>query len=126
MPVNNFEWFEDISKFNEDFIKSFNEESHEGYYLESDIQYSENLHNFHNDLPFLPKRMKIERIGKLAANFHDKTEYIIHIINLKQASKYRLVLKKVHRIIKFNQKTWRKSYIDMTIDLRQKQKMSLK
>ena len=43
------------------------------------------MHELHNDLPFLPKRMKIEKCGKLVANLHDKTEYVIHITNLKQA-----------------------------------------
>ena len=73
------------SKFNEDFIKNYNEESDEGYFLEVDIQYLEILHELHNDLPFLPERMKIGKVKKLVANLHDKTEYVIHIINLKQA-----------------------------------------
>ena len=47
--------------------------------------------------------MKIENVEKLVTNLHDKTEYIIHIKNLKQALNYGLVLKKVHRVIKFNQ-----------------------
>ena len=51
---------------------------------------------------FLPERMKIEKNGKAVANLHDKTEYVIHIRNLKQALNYGLVLKKLHRIIKFN------------------------
>ena len=51
---------------------------------------------------FLPERMKIEKNGKPVANLHDKTEYVIHIRNLKQALNYGLVLKKLHRIIKFN------------------------
>ena len=46
--------------------------------------------------------MKIEKIGELAANLHDKTEYILHIRNLKQALNQRLVLEKVHKVIKFN------------------------
>ena len=46
--------------------------------------------------------MKIEKVGKLVANFHDKTEYIIHIRNLKQALDQGLVLEKVHKVIKFN------------------------
>ena len=53
LPVNKFEWVEDTSQFNEDFIKNYNEESDEGYFLEVDVQYPENLHEFHNDLPFL-------------------------------------------------------------------------
>ena len=47
LPVNNFEWIKDTYQFNEDFIKNYNEESHEGYFLEI-----EKLHELHNDLPF--------------------------------------------------------------------------
>ena len=68
----------------------------EVYFLEIDIQYPENLHNFHSDLPYLPERMKIEKVRKLAANLHDKTEYVILIRNLKPALNHRLVLKNVH------------------------------
>ena len=46
--------------------------------------------------------MKIENFEKLVSNLHDKTEYIIHIRNLKQALNHGLVLKKVHRVITFN------------------------
>ena len=50
-PVNNFEWIEDTFQFNEDFIKSYNEEdSDEGCFLEINIQYPEKLHELHNDL----------------------------------------------------------------------------
>ena len=41
LPVNKFEWIEDTSQFNEDFIKNCNEESDEGYFLEVDVQYPE-------------------------------------------------------------------------------------
>ena len=82
-PVNNFEWVKDTSQLNEDFIKSYNEENDEGYFLEVDVQYMEKLHGFHNDLPVLPERMKTEKIEKLVANLHDKTEYVRHIRNLK-------------------------------------------
>ena len=103
LPVNNFEWIKDTSQFNEDFIKNYNEESDEGYFFEVDVQYLEKLRELHNDLPFLPERMKIEKVEKLVANLHDKTEYVIHMKNLKQALNHRLVLKKVHTVIKFNQ-----------------------
>ena len=42
--------------------------------------------------------------------------------NLKQALNHGLVLKKVHKGIKFNQNVWLKSYIDMKADLRKKAK----
>ena len=66
--------------------------------------------------------MEIEKIEKLLANLHHKTEYVMHIRNLKQALNHRLVLKKVHRVMKFNQNAWLKSYIAMNIDLRGKTK----
>ena len=78
LTVSNFEWIKDTSQFNEDFIKQYNEESDEGYFLEVDVQYLEKLHELHNDLPFLPERMKIEKVKKLVANLLDKTEYVIH------------------------------------------------
>ena len=64
-PVNIFEWIEDTSQFSEDFIKNHNEETDEGYFLEVDVQYPEKLHQLHNDLPFLPERMKLKKIIKL-------------------------------------------------------------
>ena len=39
LPVNNFKWINDTSQFNEDYIKKYNEESDEGYFLEVDVQY---------------------------------------------------------------------------------------
>ena len=67
LPVNNFAWIEDISQFHEDFIKNYNEENGERYFLEVDIQYLGKLHELHNDLPFLPERMKIKKVGKLCS-----------------------------------------------------------
>ena len=43
----------------------------------------ETLHELFNDLPVLPERINIEKVEKLVTNLHDKTEYIIHIRNLK-------------------------------------------
>ena len=113
LPVNNFEWTKYTFQFNEDFIKNYNEKSDEGYFLEVVVQYLEKLHGFHNDCPFLPERMKIEKDEKLVANLHDKTEYVINIRNLKQALNHRLVLKKDHKVVKFNQNTLLKPHIDM-------------
>ena len=122
ISVNNFEWIKDICQFNEDVIKNYNEESDERYFLEVGVQYLEKLHELHNNLTFIPERMKIEKVEKLVANLHDKTEYVIHIRNLKQALNHGLVLKKVHRVIKFNQNAWLKPYIDMNTALRKKSK----
>ena len=102
------------------FIKSYHDEDDERYFLEVDIHYPANLYNVHNDFPFTPKKWKF-KVKKLVANLQDKTEYAIHIINLKQVLAHGLVLNKVQRIIEFNQVEL-KSYINMNIDLRKKSK----
>ena len=68
--------------------------------------------------------MKIEKNEKHVANLHDKTEYVIHIRNLKQALGHGLVFKTVHRVIKFNQNAWLKPYVDINTEI--KRKMILK
>ena len=90
--VKNFKWVTDISKFDENFIKSYNEESDTGCFLEFDAQYPEKLHDHYNDLSFLPERMNIEKVEKLVVDLHDKAEYIIHINSSKQALKDGLAL----------------------------------
>ena len=55
---------------------------------------------------------------KLVANLHDKTEYIIHIRNLKQGLNHGSVFKKVYIVIKFSQNSSLKPYIDMSNDLK--------
>ena len=65
LPVNNFNWIKNASQSNEDFIKNYNEESDERYFLAVDVQYLENLDELHNDLPFLTERMKIEKSKSL-------------------------------------------------------------
>ena len=110
---------QDTSQFNEDFIKSGNEEGDKGCFVKVDVQHNKKLHELHNDLPFLPERMKIEELEKVEPNLRDKTENIIHIINLKKLLN--------HRVIKFNQNAWLKPYIGMDRDLRErKEKMTLK
>ena len=84
LPVNNFEWIKYTSQLNEDFIKSYNDESDKGYLLQVDVQYIEKLYELHNDLRFLPETVKIEKMEKLVANLYDKTKYVIRIRNLKQ------------------------------------------
>ena len=71
--VSNFDQIEDTSQFHEDFIKNFDEESDKEYFFEVDVQYPEKLKELHNDLPFLPERIKIKKVEKLVVNLHDKT-----------------------------------------------------
>ena len=117
LPVNGFKWL-DNDKIYEEFIKNYNENDKKGYILEVDVQYPKTLHDLHSDLPFLPERMEINKCKKLVCNLYDKKKYVVHINSLKQALNHGLKLKKIHRIIEFNQEAWLKPYIDMNIELR--------
>ena len=122
LPVNGFKWENDLSRFNEDFIKNYNENSDIGYFLEVDVEYPKKLFGSHKDLPFLPERKKLEKVEKLVCSIEDKEKYVIHIRALKQALNHGLILKKVHRVIKFNQRAWLKPYIDMNTKKRMEAK----
>ena len=80
-----------------------------------DVDYPKELFDLHKDLPFLPERKKVNKVKKLICNIEDKEKYVIQIRVLKQALNHGLVLRKVHRVIQFNQKDWLKPYIDMIL-----------
>ena len=117
LPVNGFKWI-DNNETDEEFIKNYNENNNKGYILEVDVRYLERLHELHSDLLFLPVRMEINKCNKLVCNLYDKKKYVVHINSLKQALNHGLKLKKIHRIIEFNQEPWLKPYIDMNTELR--------
>ena len=48
----------------------------------------------------------------------DNDNYVIYYRNLQQCLKNGLILKKVHRILKFKQKDWMKPYIDFNTQKR--------
>ena len=120
LPVRGFKWVNDISKIDEDFVKDYNKNDNKGYILDVDIDYPSKLQNLHSDLPFLPERMIINNTKKLVCNLNDKKNYIVHINVLKQALDHGLKLRKVHRVIEFEQEAWLKEYIDVNTELRKK------
>ena len=122
--VNDFKWAkqEQLSKFNKDFIKNYDENSDIGYFLEVDIDYPKELFTLHKDLSFLPESKKVNKVEKLICGIEDKEKYVIHIRALKQALNCELRLKKVHRIIQFKEKAWLRVYIDMNTELRKNAK----
>ena len=91
-------------------------------FLEVDIDYPEKLFNLHKDLPFLPERKKVNKVEKLICSIEDKEKYVIHIRVLKKALNHGLVLRKVQRVIQFNQEDWLKPYIDVNTKLRKEAK----
>ena len=61
LPVDGFDWLEDLSKIDEDFIKNHDEDSDKGCILDVGVEYLKNLYDLHSDLPFLPETMKIDK-----------------------------------------------------------------
>ena len=120
LPVRGFRWMDNISKIDEDFVKVYNKNDNKGYILDVDVDYPSKLQNLHSDLPFLPERMVINNTKKLVCNLNDKKNSIVHINVLKQALDHGLKLKKVYRVIEFEQEAWLKEYIDVNTELRKK------
>ena len=79
---------ENLSKFNEDFINEYDENSDKEYFLEVDVEYMKTLFNSHQDLPFLPERKKIKKVEKFICSIEDKEKYVVHIRTLKQVLNY--------------------------------------
>ena len=119
LPENGFKWVkqEELSNFNEDFIKNYDKNSDKEYFPEVNIDYPKELLNLHEDLPLLPETKKVNKVKKLICSIENKEKYVIHIRALQQALNHGLVFKKIHRVIQFNQKAWLKSYIDMNTEL---------
>ena len=110
LPANGFKWIDN----NETAEPSAKHVINKVYILEVDIKYSKRLHELHSDLPFLPEY----KCKKLVCNLSNKKKYVVHINSLKQALNHGLKLKKIHRIIEFNQEAWLKPDINMNTELR--------
>ena len=108
LPIRNFKWLDkdDISNFNDELIKKYDENSDIGYIFEGDIEYPKYIRMIHSDLPFLPERMKINKSTKIFCNVQDEKNYVLHIVALKQALDYGLKITKIHEIIQFDQEAW--------------------
>ena len=120
LQVDGFRWLDSdkIIEINEESVENYNENHNKGYIFEAYVRYPKRLHDLHSDLPFLPERMEINKCKKLICNLSNKKKYAIHVNSLKQALNHGLKLKKIHRVIEFNQKEWLKPYIDMNTELR--------
>ena len=113
LPNSCFKRVKSTSKLTNDFIENCNDDS------EKYLQYPEILYDLPNDLHFLPERMKSWKVEKFVTHLYDRKEYVIHIRKLKQELNHGLVLKKKHRVFKFN-KAWLK--LNMNIELRKNAK----
>ena len=114
LPTGGFRWV----NVEPEEVKELSTRKDWGYLMEVDVLYPKELHNKHNDLPFMCKRMKIGNVKKLVTDLYYKKRYMIHIRALKQALGHGLVLEKIHRTIEFKQSPWMKEYIAFNTKLR--------
>ena len=113
LPTGGFRW----ADVHPEEINELVNRSDRGYLLEVDVAYPRELHDYHNDLPFMCGRMTINGVEKLVPNLYYKKRYVIHIRALDQAIKHGLVLEKIRRAIEFNQSAWMKEFIDFDTKL---------
>ncbi|GBN18465.1 hypothetical protein AVEN_78486-1 [Araneus ventricosus] len=124
LPYGGFKW----GNTNIDGTK-IPDDSDKGYIIECDLQYPEYLHHFQSDLPLAAENRipDASKQRKLLATLYDKEHYVVHYNVLKQFLQLGIKLKKVHRVLQFNQSPWLKKYIDLNTEMRElKQLMILK
>ncbi|RLU24061.1 hypothetical protein DMN91_004270 [Ooceraea biroi] len=111
LPYAEFRWVDDTSKFDVNVIAP---DSPKGYILEVDLEYPQQLHDAHVDLPFCPTHDKPpgKRQDKLLATVYDKKWYVIHYRNLQQCTRHGLRVIKIHRV-EFTQSLWLRDYIEL-------------
>ena len=137
LPTDGFKWVDDVSMFTEEYIKSLTPDQAIGYFIEADIEYRDYLHEAHNSFPLGPEKITIEKdmlsdyqnnlaekLGlkaggeKVCLTLNDKKKYACHYLQLKQMLEMGMKLKKVHRVLQFNQSDWLGEYIDLNTNSR--------
>ena len=114
VPINGFKWIKK-SKIQKKCSKSYDKNYNIESLFEVNAKYPQELWNLHmhNGLPFLPVQMKTNTCEKRLYTLDIKGKYVAHIRSLKQSLNHGLILKRVSKTIKFNQKDWLKSSIAM-------------
>ena len=137
LPTGNFKWMTDkeISKIN---LGKYELDSKEGLILEVDLEYPKELYDLHNEYPIAPEKVKVSNdmlsayckkiakkyniatglVRKLIPTLRDKKEYVLHYRNLQLYLDLGLKIKKIHRVLKFDQSPWLKQYIDFNTEKR--------
>jgi hypothetical protein len=136
LPTGGFRWIKEPQKF--DVVKA-DAGGDTGFILEVDLDYPSHLHQAHNDYPLAPEKIeissemlspycqglaekfsqKLKPVTKLAPNLMHKRNYVVHLKNLQFYINQGLILKKVHRVLKFRQEKWLKDWVDINTKMRQ-------
>ena len=137
LPTGDFKWLspKQIEKIN---LGKYTENSNKGMILEVDLEYPTELHNSHNDYCVAAEKLRVTenmlspyckqilekfnitigQVKKLIPTLADKQKYVLHYRNLQLYLDLGLKLKKVHRVLMFNQSPWLKKYIDFNTQKR--------
>ena len=143
LPTGGFKWLsqKQIEKIN---LGKYTDDSKKGLILEVDLEYPKELHDLHNDYPLGPEKVKVTNemlsdyckkikkkfnissglVYKLIPTLAEKQKYVLHYRNLQLYLNLGLKLKKVHRVLEFNQSPWLKQYIDFNTQKRTNAKNS--
>ena len=135
LPKGNFKWmsYEEIEKID---LGKYKEDGKKGLILEVDLEYPQELHDLHNDYPVCPEKVMVSNnmlsgyckiiaekynisiglVNKLIPTLRDKKEYVLHYRNLQLYFNLGLKIKKIHRVLKFDQSPWLKQYIDFSTE----------
>ncbi|MEL7306377.1 MAG: endonuclease domain-containing protein [Pseudomonadota bacterium] len=134
LPHSEFSWVDDLTIFTHDFILKLDEEGEWGYTLEIDLDYPANIHHKTIDFPLAPEQGEVthDMFTPFMKTFHEtlngskefkssrkllltqfnRERYVLHFVILKFYLEMGMVIKTVHRVIKYKQKRWLKPYID--------------
>ncbi|GFT91972.1 uncharacterized protein TNCV_125021 [Trichonephila clavipes] len=109
LPLKDFVWSD--NNLTEQDILNLPDESDVGHFLEVDLEYPSDFHNKHSDFPLAPEKKPPPNCKepRLLTTLEPKTKYALHYSNLKLYLKLGLVLKKIHRVLKFFQSPWLKN-----------------
>ena len=137
LPTGNFGWIDKNVN-----LSDYDNDSSKGIILEVDLEYPKELHDLHNDYPLAAEKFKVSNemlsnyckriaekynilvglVEKLIPTLCDKKEYVVHDRNLQLYLDLGLKLKKIHRVLSFDQSSWLKNYIDFNTEKRKNAK----
>ena len=138
LPTGNFRWMTD-KQINKIDLGKYKADGKKGLILEVDLEYPQELHNLRNDYPIAPEIIKVSngmlseyykkivekfkisigQVNKLIPTLRNKEEYVLHYRNLQLYLDLGLKIKKVHRVLEFDQSPWLKQYIDFNTEKRE-------
>ena len=140
LPKRDFKW-KGVMPTEEDIVKK-KENAKNGWILEVDLEYPKELHEEHNSFPLAPEKKQVKnewmseyqnslikdldlkppKCNKLLLTLQDKNSYVVHYRNLQFYLKQGMKLKRVHKVLEFEQECWMEPYIRMNTEFRKNAK----